>query len=148
MDPILEKMLATEFLYSNEDIDSVIELEERIASYARKRQLITYSQLVEGVTFHFSSIKNGASYTIDIQDWTGIDREIIGNLLGFISTRSYQAHGFMLSALVVNKKESKPSEEFFKWMRRLNVLPNLNDETVFSFWGQQIILVNKYYSNH
>ena len=148
MDPILQAMLAHEFHYPNQDMGSVVVLEDRINSYARRRQLITYSQLVQGVTFHFASIRNGAPYRIDVEDWTNLDRQIVGEFLGFISMRSYQDHQFMLSALVVNKAESKPSEPFFEWMKSLNALPNLNEQTVFAFWGQQVNLAHQYYTSH
>ena len=62
MDSTLQAMLANEFHYPNQDMDSVVALENRIISYAKKRQLITYSELVQGVTFHFACIKNGAPY--------------------------------------------------------------------------------------
>ena len=123
MDSTLQAMLANEFHYPNQDMDSVVALENRIISYAKKRQLITYPELVQGVTFHFASIKNGAPYKIDIEEWTPLDRQIVGEFLGFISSRSFQNHGFMLSALVVNKAESKPSGPFFEWMRSLKCTP-------------------------
>jgi hypothetical protein len=73
------------------------------------------------------------------------DRGMVGEFLGNISTRSYCAHGFMASALVVSRLEYKPSDLFFEWMVRLNVLPNTNQDTVLKFWIEHVNKAHNWY---
>jgi hypothetical protein len=100
------------------------------------------------VTFHLPNIRNGEPYTISVYDWTGLDRRIIGEFLGYISMESYEEAGFMASALVVNKLEYQPSDIFFEWMRQLGVLPDLNEDTVLAFWADQVNKGHNWYKSH
>ncbi len=59
--------------------------------------------------------------------------------------RSYCANGFMASALVVNRLEYKPSDLFFEWMKRIEVLPNTNEGTVMKFWIDQVNKAHNWY---
>jgi hypothetical protein len=120
-------------------------LEARIAEAGRNLGLITYSDLVQGVTFHLPNIRNGTAYQISIYDWTGLDRAILGDFLGYISTRSYLQNGFMASALVVNRAEYRPSDHFFEWMKKLAVLPDTQEDTVLAFWAGQANKAHNWY---
>lgn len=104
MDEIAAKMTLIEWVYADKDPQALSAFEERIADAGRKLGLITYSELVKGVDFHLPNIRNGEAYRIQIYDWTGLDRAVLGEFLGFISTRSYLKADFMASALVVGGK--------------------------------------------
>ena len=52
--------------------------------------------------------------------------------------QSYLTAGFMASALVIARLESKPSDIFFEWMKDLGVLPDLKEDTVLAFWSNQV----------
>lgn len=70
---------------------------------------------------------------------------MVGEFLGYISMRSYCANGFMASALVVNRLEYKPSDLFFEWMKRIEVLPDTNEGTVMKFWIDQVNKAHNWY---
>ena len=112
MDETLRRMRAVNWTYADKDSNALAILEQRVADTGRRLQLITYSQLVTGVAFHLPNIRNGEPYHIQTYDWSGLDRAIIGEFLGFISMRSYEQAGFMASTLVVNALEFKPSWHF------------------------------------
>lgn len=138
MDAIETQMSQMQWSYGDKDPVALAILEKRISEAGRSLSLITYTDLVKGVEFHLPNINSGSSYSITTFDWTGLDRRIIGDFLGYASYRSYSKHHFMTSALVVNRDEFRPSWHFFQWMRHLNVLPDLEEDTVNVFWVDQI----------
>ncbi len=74
MDEIAQKMATVTWMYGDKDPAALTVLEERIADTGRNLALITYSDLVQGVTFHLPNIRNGGAYQIAIHDWQGLDR--------------------------------------------------------------------------
>lgn len=57
LDPILQKFADIEWHYATGDAMALAVLEERIAGAGRKRSLITYSELVRGVTFNLPNVQ-------------------------------------------------------------------------------------------
>jgi hypothetical protein len=145
MDEIGHKLSAIQWEYADKDLSAIAILQGRIKEIGRKTALISYSDLVISVDFHYPNINNGNAYRISTYDWTGLDRKIIGDCLGYISKESYLEAGFMASALVIARWESKPSDIFFEWMKSLGVLPNINEDTVLSFWSQQVKKAHQWY---
>jgi hypothetical protein len=148
MDDLREKLSGREWLYADADPAAKAELTRRIEAAGRKLKLITYSDLVRGVTFCLPTVRQGAPFQIEIDDWTGLDRAILGNFLGAISSETYEKGQFLATALVVNKAEFKPSDQFFKWMEELGVLPDLKEDTVLAFWADQVNRAHNWYSRH
>jgi hypothetical protein len=136
MDPIAEKLKAIEWLYADKDLAAATELEHRIADSARKLGFVTYSHLVKDVTFRLPNVAGGGPYQIRTYDWSGLDRRILGDFLGYISTQSFLKAGFLATALVVSSTELKPSDMFFSWMKDLGALPDLREDTVLAFWSR------------
>jgi len=87
MDPLLQRFRDMEWVYATGDPKALQTLEERIATAGRKRSLITYSELVRGVTFDLPNLQKPR--VIDTSDWHELDRAIVGSFLGYISMRSY-----------------------------------------------------------
>ncbi|OLE54155.1 MAG: hypothetical protein AUG51_10010 [Acidobacteria bacterium 13_1_20CM_3_53_8] len=145
MDEIAKKMAEIEWIYADKDPQALSILEEKIAGTGRKLGLITYSKLVEGVDFHLPNIRKGEAYSIQTYNWTGLDRAILGEFLGYTSTRSYREAGFMASALVVNSTGYEPSNQFFEWMEKLGVLPDNNKDTILAFWADQVHKAQNWY---
>ncbi len=106
-------MSQTQWSYGDKDPVALAILEKRISEAGRSLSLITYTDLVKGVEFHLPNINSGSSYSITTFDWTGLDRRIIGDFLGYASYRSYSKHHFMTSALVVNRDEFRPRLALF-----------------------------------
>lgn len=148
MDELAERLAAINWKYADKDPAAKAELASRIAQAGRELRLITYSDLVRGVQFHLSNVRGAEPFEIDVEDWTGLDRAIVGEFLGSISEDSYREGGFLATALVVNKSELKPSDQFFIWMKELGVLPNTREDTVLLFWIEQVNLAHQWYRTH
>lgn len=146
MDEVGRKMAAWTWTYADKDPAALAILEARIAEAGRDLQLITYSDLVDGVTFHLPNVHNGDAYQISIYDWSERDRAIIGDFLGYMSMRSWEKAGFLASSLVVNLDELKPSEHFFNLVQALDCLPNTREETVLAFWADQVNKAHNWFS--
>src|SRR3712207_6742518 len=116
MDDLARRMEALDWKWGDKDPAALQELERRVAQAGRRLVLITYSELEEGVVFRLPNLPNSASYSIAVHSWTGLDREIIGSFLRYISMRICGRAGFMACALAVNQSEYKPSEHFFRFM--------------------------------
>jgi hypothetical protein len=132
--------------FAEADPAAKTELARRIADAGRKLQLITYSDLVRGITFRLPTVNGGVPFQIDVSDWSDLDRAILGDFLGAISTETYLQAGFLATALVVNKQEFMPSDQFFKWMNQLGALPNRKQDTVLAFWADQVNKAHNWYS--
>lgn len=146
-DPIAEKLRAIEWQYAPRDLRSLNELRERLERTGRATSMICYSDLVRGVEFSYPNIQDGKPFFIDSYEWSGLERRILGDCLGYLSTESYLRHGFMVSALAVAKLESKPSKIFFEWMEALGILPDLTEDRVLKFWTDQMKLAHRWYQS-
>ena len=145
MDRIKAELKKIVWEYADKDMLAIKELEYRISEKGKTFGLISYSDLVRRINFHYPNIKNGAPYQIMTHDWSGLDRRIIGDCLGFISTRSYLSHGFMVSALVVARLESKPSDIFFERMNSLDLIPDLSEDSILVFWAHEVKKAHHWY---
>lgn len=148
MDSTLAKLQETHWRWATQDSASQEEIERRIIGMARKQGLITYSDLVKNIEFEISSVNQGRPFQIDVHNWSVLDRALLGDFLGYTSSRSYRKAGFMISALVVNRGESAPSWHFFEWMKHLDVLPDTNEQTVLAFWTEQVRQAHDWFGKH
>jgi hypothetical protein len=148
MDAISSKLQVISWKWADSDPDALTKLETRIAEAGRRLGLITYSDLVQGILFKVPGVHGGNPFDIDVHAWTELDRVLIGDFLGLVSARSYARAQFMASALVVSKGEYKPSWHFFQWMKTLDVLPDLDDDTVLAFWAGEVNKAHKWYKAH
>jgi hypothetical protein len=148
MDNLVKKMKTFSWAYADKDLASLEIVEKRIHESGKDLKLITYSDLVKGIEFHIPNINNGSAYQIKTYDWSGLDRRIIGDFLGYASFRSYEKYGFMASALVVNRDEYRPSWHFFLWMKELEVLPDLEEPTVLAFWIDHVNKAHNWYKSN
>lgn len=115
MDQVAQKLASTSWDLAEQDPATRNELTRRIVETARRQELITYSDLVTDVTFHRSKVNGGRPFQIDTRSWSERDRHILGDFLSSIAAESYSAHGFLISAVVVNKENQRPSDPFFNW---------------------------------
>ncbi len=136
---VIDALDECEWAFAPNDKGACAELAERIARTGRLgTNLISYSNLVAGVSFNLPTVNGGAPYQIDTHNWEGLDRRIIGDFLGYISAASYKAGDFMATALVVGLANNQPSDIFFEWMHELNVLPSLTNASIEKFWVEQV----------
>lgn len=99
-----------------------------------------------GVAFRYPNINASEPHFISVfGEWNGLDRRIIGDCLGYISMQSYKEAGFLASALVVARMESKPSDIFFEWMCDLGVIEDTSEANVLAFWSDQVKRAHHWY---
>jgi hypothetical protein len=135
MDSIEGKLSKIKWSYAEGDPTALATLIARVEDAAHREDLINYSDFVKGVWFHLPNVNKGQPFQIDVNDWQDLDRAILGEFLGYISMLSYRKGKFMASALVINKKEFRPSYHFFNWMKDLEVLAARD---VDDFWQAEV----------
>ncbi|HZQ75082.1 MAG TPA: hypothetical protein VFB08_19370 [Burkholderiales bacterium] len=146
MDPIQQRFNEIEWTYATGDPKALKELEKRIAIAARKRGLITYSDLVRGVTFDLPNLQKPR--TIDVTDWQEIDRAIVGDFLGYISKRSYEHAKLFSSALVVSKMDGSPGEGFYSLLKQLGLIPNTRSAKALALWAEHVAKAHTWFAKH
>lgn len=137
---ILNRLYEHEWPYaSNVNPLALQEMTNRIARTGRLgSSLISYSNLVSGITFQFPNVQNNMPFVIDVRNWEGLHRRIVGDCLGYISFISYKEHDFMASSLVAGITTNKPSDIFFEWMKSLGAIENLTEKSIDEFWIDQV----------
>ena len=85
------------------------------AKLEAEQYLIKQAALLGSGEYIFYSTLASAIKTIQIDAHSSA----MSHLLGQISEKTYFAHGFMLSALVVSKDHKKPGEGFFELAKEL-----------------------------
>lgn len=137
----------TQWVYSDQDTQALDKLRSLLQKTARKKTVITYSELVGGITFNIDSINNGQPYQIQTDHWQDLDRVIIGDFLGKLASESYRDYGFMISALSVDASTMSPSMYFFRWAKELGLLKDDSEEGRDIFWNMQLqkAYATKYY---
>lgn len=130
-----------------ENQDARDKLKERIAEAGRKRKLISYSELVQGIKFECSTI-SPKPFEIHSFDWTGPQRRMIGHELARITEQTVEDAGCIITTIVVDKTENSPSKVLFGWLYDVGVLPDLEEGTVLAFWAHQVKLTHEYFKTH
>ena len=139
MDSIPSAKLAAMRFSFDADQDANREVERRIGLSAAKRDTISYSTLVEGVTFRLPNVAGGAPVQLgDSGEWTDLDRAILGSVLGRISADSFARAGFLASAVAVSKSTKEPSEGFKALVREAGFLRKTSGEEYLAFWINQL----------
>jgi hypothetical protein len=136
MDAIEKQMNEINWPYAENDPAALAEFKKRIENTGHGEGLISYSELVKGITFHLPNVNKGQPFQIDIHEWSILDRAILGEFLGYISMLSYRKAKFMASALAISQSnDQRPSKHFFDWMKRLGILAGRDAD---DFWQEQV----------
>lgn len=138
MDEVDRRLAATKWKFAEHDRTALLELTRRIVDAARHRDLITYSDLVSGVTFRLPSVKDGQPFQIETSSWSELDRAILGDFLGCIAAQSYAEHRCLASSVAVSKEDGSPTEPFFRWARTLGLLVDNTADGRLAFWTSQV----------
>jgi hypothetical protein len=147
LDPIIERFNGIRWKYAVQDKEALAELEQRLEQAARKRSLITYSDLVRGITFNLPSLRQPIR-AIDVSDWQDLDRAIVGDFLGYRSMRSYEQGGFFVSALVVSKLDGSPSEGFYALMKELGLVASSKTDQAMYLFAEHVAKAHTWYERH
>jgi len=145
VDAVLQKLRDIVWRYAPGDPKALKGLEERIAAAGRRRDLITYSDLVRGVTFDLPSLRKPR--VIDVAYWQELDRWIVADFLGYISLRSYERSGFFSSALVVNKLDA-PGDGFYSLLREVGLIPNARSAKALDIWAEHVAKAHAWYARN
>lgn len=146
MDAVLQQLRDIQWRYALADPKAVAVLEERVAQAGRRRGLITYSDLVRGVTFDLPSL--GRPHLIDVTHWQDLDRRIVADFLGYLSLRSYERSGFLVGALVVSKMDGTPGEGFYALLREVGLIPNARSAKALDIWAEHVTKAHAWYARN
>ena len=147
MDEVARHLAEMEWVYADGDPTACAELARRIATVGRTAtDFLTYSQLVDGVTFRLPNVARGEPF--EIREWTNLDRAIIGSFLGKIAADSYQQGRFLASALVIGVESNGPGDGFYGLAEDVGLLRSPSETTRLQFWFAQIRLARAWYTTH
>jgi hypothetical protein len=135
-----------EWDYGGKDMNAVRILKDRLRKTGEREELITYSKLVHNVPFSYPTINKGEPFYIE--QWNGFERHLIGDVLAYISMDCYSNHKILPNVLVVDSAEVRPSRIFFNWMKKKEVIPNTNEDTINQFWITELISVYDWYTKN
>jgi hypothetical protein len=147
VDPIAERFRSIEWRYAPQDARALSELEDRVAATARRRALITYSDLVRGVVFNLPNLHDPMRQ-IDVREWEDLDRAIVGDFLGYMSMRSYDLGEFFSSALVVSKMNGQPGEGFYALLKELGLIASSKTDKAMYLWAEHVDKAHAWYAMH
>lgn len=143
---VVARLAEIRWSYADRDSEAVEELRRRLAATGRREGLIDYSALVRGVRFRIPTVNGGQPYSIDVQDWQDLDRDLLGDFLGFLSQESYERHGFFVSALAVSKSDGAPSEGLWSLMKRIGLVASGRGARALEFWSGQVRAAHEWYT--
>lgn len=146
MDKIAQQLASYEWRFARQDPAALRELTRRIEEAASREGTITYSVLVQGVTFHLPTVNDGHPFEVDTHSWNELQRAILGDFLGSIAASSYLQHGFFASAVAVSKDTGNPSEPFFKWVSNLGLLKDNSELGRLAYWSDQLKRAHRTYA--
>jgi hypothetical protein len=145
LDAILKRFQAIHWNYAPRDDAGRQELDRRIAEVGRHRALVTYSDLVRGVTFSLPNLREPL-HQIDTTDWQDVDRAILGDFLGYLSMESYACAGFFSSALVVSKQDGTPGEGFYSLLKELGLIAKSKTDKAMFLWADHVGKAHTWYA--
>ena len=142
----VEKMAARPWPYSEANPEALAELGRRIAEVGKKRDLIHYSKLVNGLELRLPTAGNGAPFELGVPEWSDQDRKILGDLLGRLSIETYQRGKFLASALVTAKGTQEPGEGFWTFVTELGLFTSTSPTRRLMFWSEQVRIAHDWYA--
>lgn len=137
---------ACKWPYADRDPTASAALQAKVADVGRRQQLITYTDLVRGVTFRLPNVDDGAPFELGVPDWREVDRAILGDFLGRLCVDSYREGRCFASALVTSKETSEPSEGFWNLLEALGVFTSTDSNRRLMFWAGEVAKAHAWYA--
>jgi hypothetical protein len=145
MDPILRHLNAIQWTYGDGDPVALAELARRIHTVGRtKEDFIVYTDLANGITFQLPNVKDGRPF--EIEEWTDLNRAIIGSFLGNIAAQTYRQGGFFASALVIGVVANQPGEGFWSLAQEVGMLQSNTEDARLRLWFEHVRLARHWYA--
>lgn len=142
---MLERFARMRWHYPQHDDAARAEIDARLSAAGVRGGLVTYSDLVRGVTFHAPGFQGGPRQ-IDPSGWEDLDRAIVGEYLGHLSVESYQRAGFFSSALAVSKIDGTPGRGFYELMKELGLISTGKSDEALYLWADHVRLAHDWYA--
>lgn len=147
MDEAARLLAETEWVYADGDPAACAELARRITVVGRTaKDFLTYSQLVDGVTFRLPNVADGEAF--EIREWTSLDRAVIGSFLGKVAADSYRQGRFLASGLVIGVGSNGPGDGFYTLAEEVGLLRSSGETARLRFWFDQVRLARAWYAAH
>ena len=144
----LNKMTAKRWPYSEACPEALAELGRRIAAVGKRRELVHYSKLVNGLELRMANVGGGTPFELGVPDWSDEDRKILGDLLGRLSLDTYQRGKFLASALVTAKGTQEPGEGFWSFVDELGLFTSTSPTRRLMFWTEQVRVAHDWYASN
>jgi hypothetical protein len=144
----LDKLLARPWPYSTANPAAVVEIGQRVARVGKRRELIHYSKLTSGLELRMADIGGGVPFELGVPEWSDLDRNILGDLLGRLSLDSYRRGNFLASALVTSKGTQEPGEGFWNFAAELGVFTSTSPTRRLMFWSDQVRVAHDWYATN
>lgn len=144
----LDKMTSKRWPYSEACPEALAELGRRIAAVGKRRELVHYSKLVNGLELRMASINDGSPFELGVPEWSDQDRKILGDLLGRLSLDTYLRGKFLASALVTAKGTQEPGEGFWTFVDELGLFTSTSATRRLMFWSEQVRLAHEWYASN
>jgi len=99
--------------FAKDNASAITKFKNKIQIAAQSGGMLTYSQLVNGVTFTI----NEQDRVIDTLTWQNIDRRVVGDLLAYITLEWYKELEIVPTMIIVEQKDGTPSQISQNWLR-------------------------------
>lgn len=147
-DKILAKFVAMNWPYASQDSVAFAEISRRVANTGKLGGIIEYAALVKGIDFSIASVDGGRPFRLGVPDWSELHRAILADFLGCLCMHTYEAGGFMGSALVVSAREPQmPAEGYWELMRKLGLPASKNETGRQKQWVDEVIKARAWYNS-
>src|SRR5262245_5876449 len=77
------------------DTSAIRQISQRLADCGRREDVITYSALVRGISFHLPNVYGGRSFELGSPEWEDLHRAIAGECLAEVSLDSFEQGEFL-----------------------------------------------------
>ena len=148
MDQVAEKLASYEWPYAENDIEALHAILRKIADTGEAQDLITYSDVVRGITFRMANVSSGEPIRLGVPEWSELHRAILGDFLGRACLATYERGRFLGSALVVGKVDGQPSEGFRSLVRELGLVGRARESDFTEFWIAEVANAHAWYREH
>ncbi len=148
MDQALAKLTSMSWPYADRDPAALAKLEGRLADVGRREDLISYTDLVHGVTFRLPNVDNGQPFELGVPEWRDVDRDILGDVLGRLCVDSYRKGEFLVSALAKSRETGEPSEGFWNLVAAAGLMQSKNANKRLMFWMEQVRKAHQWYGRN
>jgi len=146
---VYQKFAAMKWPYASQDPVAFAEIARRVAETGKRGTgFLRYRDLVQGIEFNISSVGEGKPFRLGAPEWTDLHRAILGDFLGYLCMHTYQAGGFMGSAIVVSSGSDEPSEGYRELMRQVGVLSGKSEMEFLEHWAAETTKAFTWYAQN